>query len=303
MLEALLAFFDEHTELTAASALLGGSVARLNRLTEVIRGSRTIQVSALKGVTTNKTSLREMINSEMKNICLILVPYYTENHNALAKARAMAGAEKFSRSRESDVYELVKAVCDDALKESPAELMKANLTVEEINDLMTMATTYNKLVSGGKVTRETRNLATATIASAIGDARDEVNEKTSGYMRAFRKSHPALVELFDGLCVVDYPHRRHRKPQTTPATAIVTLAFSNEATNEPIEGVVISLNGTVHADPSDESGEIYLDNLAPGTHTVAASAPGYESLEWTTQPLEAGKEYEIEEFLTPEATV
>lgn len=298
--ESVIGFFNQHPEFEQASPMLAQCVNRLRNYVAVVNDTKGVQLNALIGVTANKSAMREMINQEVKNLCLLMVPYHSIRQNPLAKERAQAAGDGFYRLREAEVFEVVKMICTDALAETEENLLAANIQKLDVSNLLSLGTTYQSLVTGTKANRESRTHATAIIAATLPKGRYEVNVNISGLMRAFRKSHPDLVDYFDRLTVVDYPHRRHRKEEEVPATALVTFTFTDEASNQPIEGALLAIDGKLHEEPSDDNGEIYIDTLTPGTHNVVVSAPGYQSLEWTTQALVAGQEYEIEEFLTPE---
>jgi hypothetical protein len=94
-------------------------------------------------------------------------------------------------------------------------------------------------------------------------------------MEVFADEQPGLLQQYQALRKVTYRHRRRNKEETAAGTATATVKLVDAATHEPVQGATLAVDGQLVEDVSDETGEIDVLNLKPGSHELAGTAEGY----------------------------
>ena len=301
--DATAELFEAHPELTELSPLLAKKLLEFNQIREFVKAQKSIQMNILVGYGTNKNALRKSIEAEVDSIGNGLISIYDDLKMGLESARAKTCVERFISRRDADMQQPVQAMCEDALKLDASVLAQANLTADEINNLLNSVNAFQKLVTGRHVSLEEQKLATTSIRNSLAKLKNLTRGPMLGLMKVFRNSKPEVLELYKRVITVDYPGRRHRKPVESDTTAMVTIEFTDAVNGNSIEGVAISVNGKLRSEISDENGEIYLDDLLPAIYHIVASVPGYHTIEWDTPVLDAGQSYEFEQPMNPETAL
>ena len=304
MAEAVAAFFLQHPEILQESVLLSETVDELKQQLLMLTANLSIQTRSLKGDTVSKHAMAGTMTDLTDRYGKTLISLFWKRKLVSEKTQSEAILSNMKSAISGNTANYVKGLCDLGLNTDEADLQKAGLSHAKFTALRDMATTYEVFVNGLRLTTGEHVQATANIALLTDQFMETIRMGIGGFMEPFADSHPDVYALFQKVKTVEYPANRRRRTdgEGEATTAIVTYRFTDEATAEPIEGATLAIDGVVLNDTSDDNGEVYLDDLAPGTHTVAVSAPGYLSRQWTTIAFEAGKDYDFEEMLTHEAT-
>lgn len=302
MLWVVINYLKAAATLTAGKTRLLNSVAKLENLANMIETNQLVQNENLSALHKGKVALRDSLNTQVEKVGKGMMAVFHQDEMVVEEAKAKSAIGGFNVLPEMQVLVNVKELFNLGMAHS-AKVAEAGIDEAMLNSMKLAGETFHSTVTANEMTQDGRVQATARINALVVEARREMRSVTDMLMLTiFSDTEP---EFYTGyLKAREVSERgRHKKQsnkEETPQFAMVSFVFTDSTTGEPIEGVAIAVDGRVVDDFSDATGELYLDNLTPGAKLVAASAPGYQSREWTTAVLEAGKDYEMEEQLTPE---
>ena len=88
----------------------------------------------------------------------------------------------------------------------------------------------------------------------------------------------------------------------TPATATIMGQVVNAYSNQPVEGAIVSIQGTSLSTQTDSYGQYQINDVPTGTVTMVVSKTGYHTQTYQLE-VDAGYTYKVDFQLTPIVTV
>ena len=294
MLKQESARFEGKTRIQAMTA-------RVDNYYQLIATNILLQASDLEALSAQHDAGRVTLRKEIERVGMAYASMFRTEKMLSQAIQAENLITRLSQRGDADLNTIVQGLYELG-KDHTGLVADFGITATSLDAFKMTGNTFADSLGHIELPRDARVRATARIAELMNESRIFLRKELDPAIEAlFMNTDPEFLELYRKAREVHY-RTRHRQENELPVnTAIVTFVFTNAGTGEPIEGVAIALNGIVSPELSDENGEIYLDTLIPGTYHIAASAPGYQPLEWDTPQLEAGNEYDIEKALNPEA--
>ena len=88
----------------------------------------------------------------------------------------------------------------------------------------------------------------------------------------------------------------------TPTTATIMGQVVNTYSNQPVEGAIVSIQGTSLSTQTDSYGQYQINDVPTGTVTMVISKTGYHTQTYQLE-VDAGYTYKVDFQLTPIVTV
>ena len=302
MLWVVINYLKAAATLMAGKTRLLNSVAKLENLANMIETNQLAQNEDLSALHKGKVALRDSLNTQVEKVGKGMMAVFHQDAMVIEEAKAKSVISGFNTLPEMRVLVSVKELFNLGMAHA-ARVAEAGIDEAMLNSMKLAGETFHSTVTSNEMTQDGRVQATARINTLVADARRELRLVTDMLMLThFSETETEFYAGYQKAREISERgrHKKHNDKEETPQFAMVSLVFTDSTTGNPIEGVAIAVDGRVMDDFSDATGELYLDNLTPGAKLIAASAPGYQSREWTTAALEAGKDYEMEEQLSPE---
>ena len=299
MLRSVVAQTQAEAALFANKPRLSSALQRQAEKLQLIDANHQIQLSELKGFTAHKESLRNYLEVKVTVIGKALGAMFTQDNNQADFAKARSIYQHITRCGDAELPTFVNNLLALANKNTDG-LAEFSISVDALEELKSTADTFKTLCSTNELNRDDRTLATKNIRKLIAESRLLFANELDLMLASLKETEPHFYEQYLKAREIGGFSRKSTAAEDADTTASSWL-FTNALTNAPIEGVSLLFDGKVLEDTSDEAGELYDDEVSPGTHQCTASAPGYASKQFSCVASEAGKAYTFEHKLTPES--
>lgn len=125
--------------------------------------------------------------------------------------------------------------------------------------------------------------------------REFLNEKMNVAMKIMQQSEPEFYNAYDSArVIVDRHGKRKAGKPTDETTGMISGTITDLATGEPVEDVIVQLEGVEDATTTDENGEFAFDVVVPGICNLTCIKETYKNLQLTGVEVKAGEECEVE---------
>lgn len=167
-----------------------------------------------------------------------------------------------------------KAITTDALKDRISE--------------------YTELLSAPRIDIATRSAINKELKENVVNVRTLLNEKMDVAMNLIKNTDAEYFNAYiTARVIVDKRGKRNGKSlEPNAITGMIFGTITDSETGEAIVNVIVELEGVDEATTTDENGDYFFDEVAPGIHNVSCILDGYESLELEDISIVAGEETE-----------
>ncbi len=165
------------------------------------------------------------------------------------------------------------------------------ITPDELKDRII---DYTKLLSAPRMDIASRSAINKELKENVANVRELLNEKMDVAMNLIKNTEQEYFNAYiTARVIVDRRGKRNEKEvEPNSATGMIFGNITDSETGEGLQNVIVELEGVEEATTTDENGDYFFDEVAPGIHTVTCILDTYQSLELEDISVVAGEETE-----------
>jgi hypothetical protein len=217
-----------------------------------------------KGVTQDKENKRQTLEDQTFTACGIIVFYASNTNNRQLLEKVNFKRSDLSRARDNELPGMSKQVHQEAVANALA-LTPYGWTPLMTTALNTAINDYVDYISKPRAAITETSAATEQLPPVFDDADIVLTEKLDGGMELYRVSNNDFyTQYFNARIIVNSPTLKRA----------LEAKFVDDATSEIIERVNVTVDGNIKR-RSSKLGNIRVQSLIEGAHTLKGTLPGY----------------------------
>lgn len=248
---------NQMPQMATAITTLGNNITSITTTTEK-------QILNTKGITQNKTALREQATKKAISIVAKIRSYATniENQVLLKEVKyTKAGLDKYS----SQNFIIALNIIQNKASENLSELASYGINATTIAQFTTAINNYTAISQEPRTAIIERKTATNNLKQLFKDTDALFTNKLNIYIGIIQDTEPELYKNYQNSKKIEKPIRK----------SLAILGTVLDDNNNPIPGVKITINGMSRTFKTKNKGGFYTKNFPKGTHTLTFKKEGY----------------------------
>lgn len=155
---------------------------------------------------------------------------------------------------------------------------------------------YTTLLSAPRMDIASRSAINKELKENVVNVRELLNEKMDVAMNLIKNTDQEYFNAYvTARVIVDRRGKRNEKGvEPNATTGMIFGNITDSETGEGLQNVIVELEGVEDATTTDENGDYFFDEVAPGMHNVTCVLDTYQSLELEDISVVAGEETEAD---------
>lgn len=225
------------------------------------------QMEDITGITEDKHEARIALEEQIIAVASIIVFWASRGGGRGIVNKVNFGRSELSKARDNEITGMAEQVHEVAA-DNAAVLVPFGLTPAMITALADAITEYNKHISKPREALTETSAATEQLPPVFRDTDKILEEQLDKGMELFKVSEPDFyTQYFNARIIVNSPTQKRA----------LEVTFTDMVTNAPLFHVSVVIDDTIKR-RSSKKGNIRVQNLAEGSHTLEADLPGYEHI-------------------------
>lgn len=251
------AIYAANLPFTAAVEDLGDGI-------EDIEGLRDQQDEDIKGVTEDKGLKRSTLEERTYTVGSIIVFYASAIKNRKLLQKVNFTRSELTKARDNELPGMAEQVHQEAVA-NDAALLPYGLTDAMTTALDTAKTEFVADISKPRAALSGTSAATEQLPGAFAVVNELLEERLDKGMELYRVSHPDFyAAYFNARIIINSPTLKRA----------LEVKFVDSVTSAIIQHVRAKIDGSINR-RSSKLGNIRVQNLTEGAHTLTANIPGY----------------------------
>jgi CarboxypepD_reg-like domain len=284
MVHKVLGEMGNYASVWSSNTVISNTVSNIEQLIVDIESINLRQNRTTIGLTKQKNDCRKLIDETCYIFNGIFRSYAKTVTDEDVYANSDMSLSEIKRIKDTEIMVLVNGTIDFANANS-GDLVDYGLTAGMISDLEDLLAEYKEALTRPQEIIAERKTATNKLVVVF----DEVSEQLNGHL----DNHMIQFKVSEAQFYQDYINARNIYDNPTIKRVngvgdggvdgnvydVVLGQVFDKISDEPIEGVLVRLEGTDIVTDSEVDGEFYIDEIPSGVYTVSFTKTGYERLE------------------------
>lgn len=254
----------------AANVPFKEAVTMLGEQIEIIQNLRDQQDEDIKGITEDKQQRRELLEEQTHTIGSIITFYASTTNNRTLLQKVNFTRSALRNSRDNELPGMSEQVHQEAVANAAA-LLPFGLTAPMTTALETAISDFVAYISKPRAAKSETSAATEQLPTVFEATTTLLEEQLDRGMELFKTSHVDFYQqYFNARIVVNSPTRKRA----------LEITFKDSVTQQPIAHINVKIDDAINR-RSSNLGNIRVQNLTEGSHTLIASLPGYNTWQQT----------------------
>jgi hypothetical protein len=269
MYQASDGVLQTHNAVWSGNTGFAGVVTTMEGRLDDIEDLRDQQEEDYTGVTEDKQEARIDLEKNTYTVGSLIAIYASVNNKRKLFKKVNYGKSELSKARDTELPGMSAQVYEEAVANA-IPCLAFGLTAGMITTLQTSMSTYVTNISKPREAISDTSAATEQMPPVFADVDKILAEQIDKGMELYRESEPDFyTEYFNARIIVNSP----------TLTRALQVKFLLEAivgnSTTPIQRMKVVIDGNIHR-RSTKLGNIYVQNLVEGAHTLEAVLPGYD---------------------------
>ncbi len=256
-----------HAANYAGNIPLQDAVTELGEGIDNIEDLRDQQEEATTGVTQDKGNKRETLETLTLQIGSVIAFYAAKINNRTLMDKVNFTKTELMRARDNELPGMSEQVHQEAVTHAPA-ILPFGVTGAMTTVLATAIADFVTYISKPRAARTETSAATSLLPGAFDAVTALLEEQIDRGMELYRTSNPDFFAAYESARVIVNSPTLKRALEAT---------FVDSVTNAPIAHVNVSVNDSIKR-RSSAYGNIRVQSLTEGAHTISGSIPGYNPI-------------------------
>jgi len=264
MYEAASDVLHAHDTVWNTNVPFSDAVEELDDDIDAIGNLRDQQEADISGVTDDKDERRVTLENQTYTIASAIVFYASVTNNRELLKKVNFTRSKLEQARDNEVPGMSKQV-HQAAAANAAAILPYGVTATMITDLNTAIDAFVEYISKPRAAKSETSAATEQLPQVYTDTDKLLEERLDKGMELYRFSEPDFyTQYFNARIIINSPTQKRA----------LEVKFVDEVTGAPIEHVKVLVDLTINR-RSSEKGNIRVQSLSEGSHSLKATLPGY----------------------------
>jgi hypothetical protein len=240
------------------------AVTALDDNIDTIGNLRDQQDEDTTGVTEDKGEKRKTLEDQTFAIGSAIVFYASVNNNRELKKKVDFPRSTLERARDNELPGMSSQVHQEAVAHA-ADILPFGITAGMITNLGTALADYVDYISKPRAAKSETSAATEQLPQAFTDTDKVLEERLDKGMELYKTTNADFyLQYFNARVIVNSPTQKRA----------LEVQFQDGATGNPLEHVKVLVDGSINR-RSSEKGNIRVQSLSEGGHSLTASLPGF----------------------------
>jgi len=264
MYEAVSDVLQTHNAVWSGNVPFSDAVAELNDNIDDIGDLRDQQEADITGVTDDKDQKRKSLQDQTYTVGSIIVFYASTNNKRDLLKKVNFTQSALSKARDNELPGMSEQVHQAAV-DNAAVLAPYGISAAIITNLEAAIADFVKYISKPRAAQSETSAATEQLPKVYDDTDKLLEERLDKGMELFKAIDiDFYTQYFNARIIVNSPTQKRA----------LEVKFVDDATGNPIAHVRVTVDTTIHR-RSSLKGNIRVQNLTEGAHSLKTSLPGY----------------------------
>ncbi len=284
MVHKVIGEMGNYASIWASNTVINNTVDSIEHLIVDIESVNQRQNRTTIGLTKQKNDCRKLINETCDIFNGIFRSYAKTVTDEDVYANSDMSLSTIRDIKDTEIMVLVNEKLDYANATS-GDLGDYGLTAGMISDLEDLLTQYKEFLTRPQEVIAERKTATNKMVVLFDEVSEQLNGHLDNHMMQYKVSEAQFYQDYlNARNIYDNPTRKRVAGVGDGGVDgdvydVVLGQVFDKTTDEPIEGVLVRLEGTEIVTDTEVDGEFYIDEIPTGVYSVSFTKTGFERLE------------------------
>jgi phosphate uptake regulator len=293
MYEAVNTVMDKNSTIWTPLLVASDLSTKVKSIIVKIQDLRQVQALDTKGITVNKSVVREQLTTATLKLSNALAAYASLNNNYELLGEVNYTPSALNKSRDNILFDIATIIQNKA-KLYETELADFLIKPEDITGQQTLIDQYIEAIPEKRVAVTASKTSTTDLKAQFREMDTLLKENLDRVILLFKSTNPDFVQqYFNARIIIDLGHRSTNNK--TIISGLVT-GFEDE---KPIDAVHVWIVETGQSFNTGTDGHFEFTLEKPGEYLVKAQKEGYKTYTSDQVKIEEGHEITLDIDLEP----
>lgn len=295
MYQATDAVMDANSTIWTPVTSVSDISTKVKAIIVEIQQLRQVQELDTKGITVNKTVVREELTTATLKLINGLVAFASFNENYQLLGEINYTPSELKQARDTIFYDKA-ALIQAKAKPLETELGDFLITPDDITNQNALLEQYATAIPEKRAAVSVSKTSTYDLKLKFKEMDTLLKEKLDKLIKIFEPTYPDFVmQYFTARIIIDLGH------QAAGAKTIIAGTVTNFETDKPIIGAYVWIVETGQSFTTEADGQFSINLTSAGEYTVKVEKDGYQTYTEDAVQVNQGQEVTLEIELEPVA--